>query len=91
MREKPHQDFLHTVLAADLDATLKRDPCALVFAVPSLHLLVLACLNFLLENLSAATLVHTGDLENLCGIEPTVGLATHDHDLVDLHFVDIDS
>ncbi len=90
MREEPHEELGDAVLVADLDTALKGNPRALVFAVAALDLLVLARLDLLLEDLGAAALVDTCNLENLSGIEPTVGLAPHDGDAVDLHLVDVD-
>jgi hypothetical protein len=52
----------------------------LVFAVPTLDLLVLALLHLSLEHARTLRLVEAGDLEYLGRVQPRVRAAAHDRD-----------
>lgn len=49
----------------------------LEFAVPALDLLVVSLLYVALENACSCWLVKTGGFQDVCGIDPVVGLASH--------------
>lgn len=85
--EERSESLLDSVLAADLNTALERDPGALVFSVPALDLLMDACLDFLLQYLCALALVEAGDFEDLCRIQMAVVAAAHDRHFVGLHLV----
>lgn len=54
------------------------DECTLEFAITSLDLLVVALLNISLEDTCSRRLVEGGGFQDVCGIDPVVGLASHD-------------
>ena len=85
------KQLLNSILAADFDAAVKFDPCALVFSVSSLNLFVFPGLDLLFQYLGALALVYASDFEDLGGIEARVVASPHDSDVVDFHFVDVDT
>src|SRR5438105_2267859 len=62
-------------------------PCALIFAISSLDLLMLSRQNLLFQNLRPLALLYTSDFQYLGGIEPVVRPPPHDRYVVNRHFV----
>ena len=86
--KKRFEDFVHAVLSTELDTSAIADPCALIFAVSTLYLFVLAREDLFLEDFGALALVYAGNFQDLSRIEPAITAAAHYGDTADFHFVD---
>lgn len=80
----------NTVLFCQGPTLAQRDPCALVFAIAALDLLMHALLHLSLQDSRSCWFVEAGDLQNVGGIDPVVGAASHDMVSGDLELVDGD-
>lgn len=63
---------------AHVDADNEVEHCTLKFAVTSLYLFMIALLHVTLKDSGSCGLVETGSLQDMCSIDPVVGLPPHD-------------
>lgn len=80
----------HAVSLSQTAPLFERYPCALVFAIATLDLLVHALLHLALEDAGSRRLVIVGYLEDVRSVDPVVGTAAHDMVAVDIALVDGD-
>jgi hypothetical protein len=78
----------HAVALSQVPPDIQRYPCALVFAIAALHLLVHAFLYFALEDAGSGRLVVLGYLKDMRCVDPVVGTPAHDMVAVDIALID---
>ena len=78
----------NTIPLCQMSPLLEGYPCALVFTISTLDLLVHALLDFALKDTGTRRLVVVGYLEDVSGVDPVVGATAHDMVAVDIALVD---
>lgn len=66
----------------------QRNPCALVFAITTLDLLMNTLLHFSFQNSSPCWFVKAGDFQDVSCIDPIVRSTSHDMVIANLEFID---
>lgn len=75
--EDESESVVDVVSAGELFSRFQGDPCALVFAISTLNLLVDVLLDLALEDASAGRFIEASTLEDMSGIDPIVYFAAH--------------
>ena len=85
--EDPGDAVENAMLLCEHTALVERDPCALIFAISALDLLMDAFLYLPFEDSCSCRFIEACNFQNVSGIDPVVRSASHDMVGGDLEFI----